>query len=267
MSFPRRDGLALHLAAASRVLVQRGILGYSGHLSVRGPDPGTFLIQPGDDGRGALEPDRILILDLDGRMLAGEARPPIELYIHSEIYRTQPDTAAVAHFHHDTTTLLSLVDGIDFVPLKNHSSRWAPEVPVHPDVTHIRTPQQGRALATTLGARHAALLRAHGEVLVAEDVPHLFADSVHFVENAQLLVRAAGLGRPLMPLTDEEVTAFRDSFSRSRHARKLWAYYVEEGARAGVIPEGWRHDLVPAVGDRMPEDRMSGDRDPLAPPA
>jgi L-ribulose-5-phosphate 4-epimerase len=247
---PGRDGLAAQLAAASRILVQRGILGYSGHLSVRGPEPDTFLVQPGDDGRGALEPGRILTLDLDGRVLDGDARPPIELYIHSEIYRARPDVGAVAHFHHDTTTLLSLVEGLDFVPLKNHSSRWAPEVPVHPDVTHIRSPEQGRALAATLGDRHAALLRAHGEVLVAEDVPHVLADSVHFVENAELLVRAAGLGRPLLPLTSDEVAAFRDSFSRSRHARKLWAYYVEEAARAGVIPEGWAHDLRPGAADR-----------------
>jgi ribulose-5-phosphate 4-epimerase/fuculose-1-phosphate aldolase len=250
MASPGRDGLALQLAAASRILVQRGILGYSGHLSVRGPEPGTFLVQPGDDGRGALEPGRILTLDLDGRVLEGEARPPIELYIHSEVYRARPDVAAVAHFHHDPTTLLSLVEGLDFVPLKNHSSRWAPEVPVHPDVTHIRTPEQGRALAATLGGRHAALLRAHGEVLLAEDVAHVLADAVHFVENAELLVRAAGLGRPLRPLTDEEVAAFRDSFSRSRHARKLWSYYVGEAARAGVIPGSWQHDLLPGPGDR-----------------
>jgi len=242
---PDRDDLALGIAACTRILVQQGILGYSGHLSVRGPRPGTFLIQPGEDGRDVLEPDRVLTVGLDGEVVEGTATPPIELYIHSEIYRARPDVGAVAHFHHDTSTLLTLVEGLSFVPLKNHSSRWGSDVPVHPDVTHIRTPEQGRALSTTLGAAHAALLRAHGQVVVAEDLPSLLADSVHFVENADLLVRAAGLGRPLVPLDAGEVAAFGDSFSRSRHARKLWAYYLGSAERAGVIPPAWRHRLRP----------------------
>jgi L-ribulose-5-phosphate 4-epimerase len=253
-----RDQLALALAAATRILVQQRILGYSGHLSVRAPDPGTFLIQPGDDSRGALEPGRVLTLDLDGRVLSGDARPPIELYIHSEIYRSRPDVGAVAHFHHDTTTLLSLVAELPFLPLKNHSSRWARDVPVHPDVTHIRTPEQGRALSGTLGGAHAALLRAHGEVVVAEDAAHLLADAVHFVENADLLVRAAALGRALRPLTDDEAAAFRGSFSRRRHARKLWSYYVDEAARAGLIPEHWTPHLLPEV----PAPPRTGDPSP-----
>jgi L-ribulose-5-phosphate 4-epimerase len=243
----RREALALGVAATTRILVHQRILGYSGHLSVRGPEPGTFLIQPGDDGRGSLEPDRVLTLDLDGRVLEGSARPPIELFIHSEVYRSRPDVGAVAHFHHDVTTLLSLVEDLPFVPLKNHSSRWGREVPVHPDVTHIRTPEQGRALSGTLGAAHAALLRAHGQVVVSEDLPHLLADSVHFTENADLLVRAAALGRPLVPLDDAEVAAFRQSFSRSRHAAKLWAYYLGEAGRAGVIPAHWAAALHPEV--------------------
>jgi len=242
-----RDDLALQLAAATRVLVQHGVLGYSGHLSVRGPQPGTFLIQPGDDGRDGLEPGRVLTVDLDGGLVTGDAQPPIERFIHSELYRARPDVGAVAHFHHDVSTLLTLVDGLVFRPLKNHSSRWGSDVPVHPDLTHIRTPEQGRQLAGTLGGSHAAMLRAHGQVLVAEDVPHLLADAVHFVENTDLLVRAAGLGQPLVPLSDAEVTAFRESFSRPRHARKLWAYHLGLAERAGVIPPEWVRRLSPGA--------------------
>jgi ribulose-5-phosphate 4-epimerase/fuculose-1-phosphate aldolase len=212
---------------------------------VRGPQPGTFLIQPGDDGRDTLDPDRVLTLDLDGRVLEGTAKPPIELFIHSEVYRARPEVGAVAHFHHDTSTLLTLVEGLSFLPLKNHSSRWGCDVPVHPDITHIRTPEQGRAVAAGLGAAHATLLRAHGQVVVSEDVPHVLADAVHFVENAELLVRAVGLGFPLAPLDAAEVAAFQGSFSRSRHARKLWAYYLGCAERAGVIPHAWANRLRP----------------------
>ena len=145
----RRD-----LAAATRMLVDAGIVGYSGHLSARaGRD--RLLIQPVDDVRAQLRPDRLLVVTLGGDVVDGDGQPPSELSIHTEIYRARPDVEAVAHFHHDPTTVFTLVDGCAVVPVKNHASRWAAGVPVHPDPSHIATAEQGRALAATLlGGAH-----------------------------------------------------------------------------------------------------------------
>jgi ribulose-5-phosphate 4-epimerase/fuculose-1-phosphate aldolase len=229
----RRD-----LAAATRMLVDAGILGYSGHLSARVGDTGRLLIQPVDDVRAYLDPGRLLEVTLDGEVAAGDGKPPSELAIHTEIYRTRPDVAAIAHFHHDPTTVFTLVDGKPLVPVKNHAARWAGGVPVHPDPSHIATTQQGRALAQTLGTGQAALLRAHGEVVVAEDVHTLFADVIHFVENATALASAMALGQ-VRPLSMDECAAFSATFHRARHARKLWLYYTTVAASAGRLPAGW----------------------------
>ena len=228
----RRD-----LAAATRMLVDAGIVGYSGHLSARaGGD--RLLIQPVDDVRAQLRPDRLLVVTLGGDVVDGDGQPPSELSIHTEIYRARPDVEAVAHFHHDPTTVFTLVDGCPVVPVKNHASRWAAGVPVHPDPSHIATAEQGRALAATLGHGYAALLRAHGEVVVAEDVRTLFADVVHFVENALVLASALALG-PVTPLSAAECARFNATFHRARHARKLWRYYTTVAAAAGRLPAGW----------------------------
>jgi L-ribulose-5-phosphate 4-epimerase len=225
----RRD-----LAVATRMLVDAGILGYSGHLSVRVGD--RLLIQPVDDARAELRPDRVLEVTLDGQVTEGDGRPPSELAIHAEIYRARPDVGAVAHFHHDPTTVFTVVEGRAVVPVKNHASRWSSGVPVHPDPSHIATAEQGRALAATLGRCHAALLRAHGEVVVAEDVRTLFADVVHFVENATLLAQALALGQ-VRPLSQAECDSFAATFRRDRHARKLWIYYTTVAAAAGRLPD------------------------------
>ena len=216
------------------MLVDAGILGYSGHLSARVGD--RLLIQPVDDARAELRPDRLLLLTLDGDVAGGDGRPPSETAIHTEIYRARPDVGAVAHFHHDPTTVFTVVEGHRVVPVKNHASRWSSGVPVHPDPSHIVTAEQGRALAATLGQRQAALLRAHGEVVVAEDVQTLFADVVHFVENATLLARALTLGQ-VRPLSQAECDSFAATFRRGRHARKLWTYYTTVAASAGRLPD------------------------------
>jgi ribulose-5-phosphate 4-epimerase/fuculose-1-phosphate aldolase len=241
--------LRTEIAAATRMLVDAGILGYSGHLSARSPDDShQLLIQPVDDPRVAVEPGRVLLVDFDGTVLEGEGKPPSELAIHTGVYLARPDVAAVAHFHHDPTTMFAMVAGRPIVPVKNHASRWVAGVPVHPDPSHISSPDQGRALAATLGTANAALLRGHGQVVVAEDVRTLFADVLHFVENADALARAVQLGHPV-PLTAEECDQFLATFDRYRHARKLWKYHVAVASRRGTLPAHWHSP----TGSALPE--------------
>lgn len=226
------------VAICTRMLVDSGIMGYSGHISQR-VDPGDrFLVQPVDDVRADLLPERLLVVDLEGNVLEGDGRPPSEVAIHAEVYRARSDVGAVAHFHHDPSTVFTTVEGRPWIPLKNHASRWAPRVAVHPDPSHIAAPEQGRALVETLGDAYAVLLRAHGEVLVAEDIPSLFADVVHFVENTQTLLQASMLG-PVIPLSPDEVKRFLDTFRRDRHARKLWDYHTSVSAHRGAVPQDW----------------------------
>lgn len=231
-------GLRRDVATATRILVSLGVMNYSGHISVRVPDTELFLIQVFDDVRTGLDPDRLLLVDLDGGVVEGAGRPPLEVFIHSEILRARADVGAVAHFHHDPTTVFSVVSDRPLTPMKNHASRWGGGVRVHPDPAHIDTPVKGREVAATLGDDHALLLRAHGQVLAAEDTRALLIDSVHFVENADTLSRAAQIGTPL-PLTAAEQQAFLDTFDRRKHVGKLWRYYTETAVAEGVIPEEW----------------------------
>lgn len=229
------------VAASTLLLNDLGIMGYSGHVSARLPGGDRLLIQAVDQSRASLGPDDLLICDVDGRKVAGpeKLRPPSEVFIHTEIFRARPDVNSVAHFHHDLTTTFTLANGPALVPVKNHAVRWAEGIPVHPDPSHVDTPALGRALAATLGACHALLIRAHGQVVAAESVPGVLIDSVHFVENAEAMYRAAMLG-PVLPLTADEIANFRRSLTRDHHLRKLWIYYVGRGRASGLLPADWQ---------------------------
>ncbi len=247
MKSPRpsnEDAVALRLrqevAATTLLLNDLGILGYSGHVSARLPDGITFLIQAVDQSRAALGPDDLLTCGLDGKLISGpkNLKPPSEVFIHSEIYRARDDVNSVAHFHHDLATTFTLVAGAQLVPIKNHAVRWATGIPVHPDPSHVSSPKLGRALVATLGPHQALLIRAHGQVVVAEDVRACLIDSIHFVENAEAMYHAACLGR-VLPLKPQEIEAFLDDFDRTRHVAKLWTYYVGRGRAQGLLPEAW----------------------------
>ncbi|HXQ53625.1 MAG TPA: class II aldolase/adducin family protein [Stellaceae bacterium] len=228
------------VAACTLMLNDLGILGYSGHVSARRADGRSLLIQSFDQSRSELGPDDLLTCDLDGRTLAGPdgLKPPSEVFIHCEILRARSDVNAVAHFHHDLATTFTLVEGVTLAPIKNHAVRWSSGIPVHPDPSHVSNPALGRAVARALGPHHALLIRAHGQVVAAENVRALLIDCVHFVENAEAMYRAASLGR-VLPLTAKEIEDFLADFDRDRHVYKLWKYYAGRGRASGLLPEDW----------------------------
>lgn len=232
--------LRAEVAACTRILNMEGLIDYSGHVSARLPDGSGIVIQCYDDPRSGVTPDGLLICDMDGRLVEGSAgkAPPREVFIHTEILAARPEVNAVGHFHPEIATVFSVVKDESLAAVKNHAARWAGGIPVHPDPGHINTPATGRALAATLGSCNAALIRAHGVVLLAESVPALLVDSVHFEENAQAFWRAAAIGA-VDPLSDAELAAFMRRFDRTKHVAKLWKYYVDRAIERKVVPPQW----------------------------
>ena len=232
------------VAACTRIMNAEGLIDYSGHVSARLPDGSGLIIQSFDDSRAALSPDDLLECDFDGNVISGPPgkAPPREVFIHTEIMKARPDVGAVGHFHPETATMFTLVEGRPLVPVKNHAARWSGGIPVHPDPAHVNSVESGNALAQTLGQCHAALIRAHGVVVTAETVPALLIDSVHFEENAQTLFRAAALGE-VKGLSQEEMDGFEKRFNRRAHIGKLWKYYTGRGVDAGYLPRDWAKEI------------------------
>jgi ribulose-5-phosphate 4-epimerase/fuculose-1-phosphate aldolase len=240
------ERLKVEVCTCTRLLNAEGILGYSGHVSVRLPERDRLLIQSFDASRTDLAPEELYIVDLDGKVIAGpdDARPVNEVEIHSEIMRARDDVNAVLHYHPEIATLFTMIEGMELQIMKNHAMRWMSGIPVHPESWHIDTPELGRALAETLGPHHAVLLRSHGAVITAESIPALLIDTVHFEENAKAMYDAAQLGK-VVPMSQEEAQRFEELFERDKHLVKLWRYYLGRGVETGAVPQDWGEMLAP----------------------
>ena len=166
-------------------------------------------------------------------------KPPVELPIHLEILEARPDVAAVVHSHMELAICFTMMEGVSLVPMRARAVRWQSGIPTDPDPSHIKLAEQGKALAATLGPHHAALMRAHGLVLVAESLPALLVDAVHFDENARALMQVLQAGRRPLPLTKAEMEAIDRHEIRDFHVAKLWKYYVGKGRAAGILPPEW----------------------------
>src|SRR3954464_5792095 len=146
-----RKQLAAEVAAATRILVAEKILDYSGHVSTRLPNGEGFLIQTGLDSRAELDPARLLTVDYEGNVLAGEGKPPAELALHLEVLKARPDVESVLHCHLDLAIAFTMMKGVQLKPMRARAVRWESGIPTHPDPSHIKLREQGAALARSLG--------------------------------------------------------------------------------------------------------------------
>jgi ribulose-5-phosphate 4-epimerase/fuculose-1-phosphate aldolase len=235
----------LETAATTRLLESEGILDYSGHVSTRIPGRDAFVIQIGSTSRAEVSPDSLLVVDYDGNVLEGDGQPPSELPIHLEILRARPDVQSVLHSHMELAIAFTMMEGVKLLPMRARASRWKSGIPIDPDPSHIKLPEQGRALARTLGPHHAVLMRAHGLCLVAESAQALFVDAVHFKENATAQMQALQAGARPIPLSEAEIAQIEKMEMREWHIKKLWNYYVRKALDEEVLPQAWRDELVP----------------------
>ncbi len=74
-----------------------------GNISIR-LDPRRILTSPTAVSKGMMEPDDLVITDLQGRKLSGRRNPSSELAMHLLVYRRRPDVNAVCHAHPPVAT-------------------------------------------------------------------------------------------------------------------------------------------------------------------
>ena len=134
--------LTVEVAAATRLLNMLGILDYSGHISARVPGEDALVIQGHTDSRAELTPERMLVVDFNGKVLHGPAKPPSEVPIHIEILKARPDVQAILHCHMKLAIAFTMMEGVTLQPMRSRSVRWESGVPIHPDPSHIKLTEQ-----------------------------------------------------------------------------------------------------------------------------
>jgi len=223
--------LAEKLNTAWRFFYKRGFVDGFGHISARTSDPNRFLITPHELGQDS-SPDEFVVVDLDGKQHGSDVKLPGELPIHLEAFRARPDVGSVAHFHCHHATSFSMSEHA-LKPTYFLASIFRDGIPIHPDSRLILNKERGLAMAKTLGAHRAMLLRAHGIVVTGADVEEMAAGVFIMEDNARRTAIAAAMGRfeTLGEAEMEEIEA--EIFKTRGPVGRIWALCEAEAAKAG----------------------------------
>jgi ribulose-5-phosphate 4-epimerase/fuculose-1-phosphate aldolase len=214
--------LGHRLVAGLTVLTAEGVLGSSGHLSVRLPDGQGFLINPRFPASLA-EPEDLCVVSYDGVQLSGRFPMPSETPIHSAVYRARPQVQSVLHCHPRNSVIVGLLDR-GFVPIHREAQRFADGVPAFYDSTHIVAEDQAQAMVEVLQHRRAALLVGHGIVIAEESIEHTCVAAIALEQSCedQLKLMAVAEPQPLTGVFDGRVVV--KPFKTAGVAYRNWPY-------------------------------------------
>ena len=204
--------------------------GLGGHLSAR-LDENRILIKPRPVSWRGLKPEDLIVIDFNGKLVAGAAgeRSAVrEWPIHARTYAARPDVRCVLHAHPHASTLMAAL-GIAVEPVDQDCAAFAGKLPVLDNgAVSIATPELGDEVARALGTRGALLLKNHGSVVIGADIASVCVTAYRLEKVAETMLRAASLTK--LPLMSPEKSA---AILQAREA-------VEPGAGGKMNQERWQ---------------------------
>jgi ribulose-5-phosphate 4-epimerase/fuculose-1-phosphate aldolase len=184
---------ARELCESGRILAEEGLTpGTSGNLSVR--LDGGYLMSPTNASLRTLVPERVSVLDANGKHVAGD-KPTKEVPLHMALYQRRPDARAIVHVHSTHAVALSCLAEIDPDDVLEPLTPYAVMRVGRLLLTSYARPGSD-ALAAAVAARAAEspaiLLANHGPLFAAPSLAAAVAGIVEIEESAKLQLLLTG---------------------------------------------------------------------------
>lgn len=216
--------LRLLMCRIGELMHQQGYIdGASGNLSARLDDE-RILVTPSGLAKGFMQPDELIVINLDGERVDeptsanAHLRPTSEITMHLECYHQREDVRGVVHAHPPHCIALTIA-GYDFAQC------LIPEMVVMLGiipVTDYASPSstENRDAITDLITQHDAILLAHhGSLTVAESLwdAYLLLESLeHGAKILHLVEQVGGAKSAIPPEKVQQLLQIRQKLGRSR---------------------------------------------------
>ena len=237
------------IAFFGKMLHQRGyVAAMDGNLSVR-LDDNRILATPTAMCKAMMRPSDMVIVDMEGRRLAGRRNVSSEIGMHLLIYRLRPDIRGIVHAHPPTATgfaaagmplneplVCEVVIGLGSIPLARYGTPGTPELT--------------DALEPLIPSYDAILMSNHGVVAYGDTLDHAYMKMETVEHFAQIALVTHLLGRQ-QPLKDEELEKLLAARSKYQGATSAAALplavhiHSQAGNHHGHPPETETSSLKP----------------------
>ena len=189
------------LAAAKQMLADGLVEGTAGNISGRLED-GTVCLTPSSVAYDTMTLEDLVVVTLDGDVVAGHRSPTTEKDLHLSVLRGCPELGSVIHTHAVYATMFALAHEPIPAVIEEVVVYLGGEIPCC-DYKGTGTRELGDEVAEKLRDRGAALLANHGLVTCAATPAKALHNAALAERTAQIVWGARAMGATIHPLPDK----------------------------------------------------------------
>lgn len=183
------------LCYAQRLYTDKLVSGTSGNISVYDPESNLVVITPSSEDYIEMTDDRVVVIDLDGNVVSGDAKPSSELRMHVEIYKNRKDIKSVVHTHSPYATGFAVLNE----PIPLILTEMIPWLNGQIEVSPLCIPgtsELGIAALDVLENKYACLLGNHGVLAVGDSLRTAYDRALYVEDAAKVYYIAKSIGEP-----------------------------------------------------------------------
>ena len=200
----------LLLIEYGKKLVQAGLTkGTGGNLSIFDRKNGHVAITPSGIDFFEIQPEDIVIIDVDGNVIEGNRVPSPEWAMHVMPYKYRDDIDAVIHAHTMYATVMACLR--QELPATHYMIAVAGENVRVAEYATYGSPELAKNAFEAMKDRKAVILANHGILAGANDLLNAFNIIEEIEYCAEVYTKAKAIGEPVI-LPHEEMTLMAEKF-------------------------------------------------------
>jgi len=167
----------------------------SGNVSGRDPVSGLVVIKPSGVPYTELTPEKMVVVDLEGKVVEGTLKPSSDTFAHVYVYRHRSEINGVVHTHSTFATAWAAVGRPIPAVLTAISDEFGGPIPVGA-YAKIGGDEIGREILRSIGSSPAILLKNHGVFTIGKTPEAAVKAAVMVEDVARSVFYALQLGQP-----------------------------------------------------------------------
>jgi L-fuculose-phosphate aldolase len=204
------------LRAALKMLEKGLVVGSSGNVSLRLPDPGgrgLLAITPSSRPYDTLTVDDIQVVDFNGQHVEGSLTPSIETPLHIGIYQARNAVNAVIHTHSIYASAVA-VAGLEIPPILDDQVAYLGGEIKLAGHALSGSNEQVAGIVTALGARSSVLMANHGAVGTGRTMDAAFTACELIEKTARIFLLALAAGK-VNRLPDKSIAVLKAMYEKN----------------------------------------------------
>lgn len=187
----------------SRKLITDGLtVGTGGNISFFDRASGCFTITPSGIDYFQMEPEDVVVVNLQGEIVEGDRRPSSEVDLHKIFYERRPDLNAIVHTHSTYCTVLA-TNRMD-LPASSYLVAFAGKDVRCGQYATFGTKELAEYTFEAMKDRNAALMANHGLIAGGSNIMKAYEVAQQIEFCAKVYVLAKSIGTPVI-LDEEEM--------------------------------------------------------------